>query len=92
MTLLVFAKGRDGFVIISDRKESDVMGLENDVTKYCLPKNKEFFLSLAGNGTRAESLFARLAKPDVKSINIISTIKDFIRATYAESQEIQYVD
>lgn len=87
MTLLVFARGYDGFVIVSDRKESVASGQENEIQKYCLPENEEFFLVLAGDGKRAKSLFARLSRPDVAACNVISTMGDFVRANHAECQE-----
>ncbi len=92
MTLLIFARGNDGFVIISDRKESDNTVQGNEVQKYYLPRNEEFFLTLAGNGTSAKALFASLATKNVDSINIIPTVQDFVKATYAEFQEPRHVE
>ena len=88
MTLLVYAKGNDGFVILSDRKESEYKGQGNEVRKYYLPKNKEFFLSLAGDGTTAKALFSYLdTSENVNSTNIISTIQNFTSSIYAELQK-----
>jgi len=87
LTLLIFARGNDGFVIISDRKESEKIGQGNEVPKYYLPENREFFLALAGDGTVPKALFAALERSkDVDSANIISTIQDFVTATFAVFQ------
>ena len=87
MTLLIFARGNDGFVIISDRKESEGIGQGNEVQKYYLPENKEFFLTLAGDGAIPQHLFASLADKNVDSTNIRTTIQSFIQATFTELQE-----
>lgn len=92
MTILVFAKGYDGFVIASDRKESDASGQGNEVQKYCLSENGEFFLVLAGDGMRSQFLFTHLSKSDAVASNIIPTIDSFVRSSYVEYQGTGWVE
>jgi len=92
VTLIIFAKCKDGFIIISDRKESEY-GQGNHIQKYFLSNNEEFFLALSGDGQLAKTLFSTLdEKNTIKSNKVISEIQDSVKSIYAEFQQARKVE
>ena len=90
MTLLMFAKGNDGFVIASDRKETIDAGLGNDVEKYVLCADGDFFLALAGDGRFNEGLYAHLSRN--RAGDISQTIMAYRHEYFGRYQQIRVQD
>lgn len=86
MTLLVFARGRDGFVIASDRKETVGAGPGNEVRKYRLYPDRDFVLALAGDGHFNKALFGRL--PGRPKGGVLDVLKDARRDYFDEYQKL----
>lgn len=83
MTLLIFYKCSDGFIIISDRKETESHGSGNEVPKYYQSENDDVYLVLAGSGLQSKILFSSLSTMhDINSQNAVSKISEFIQ-TYS---------
>lgn len=84
MTLLTFARGSDGFVIVSDRKETN-SAWDGEVQKYFMPKDRGIFLALAGDGSFNKWLFNRLHGYDDARL-CLEQIRTLRRAYFAEHQ------
>lgn len=79
MTLVVFVRCNDGFVIISDRKETNTSNVGQITKKYYLSKNQEFILALAGDSPRIDIIFTSLIIDNsINSNSIISKLDKII--------------
>ena len=85
MTLILFAKGKDGLVLVSDKQGSVEGGEKIIVKKIFLSKNKNYILSLAGDGNRIEQIYALLQTLSIKKQDIEQKINSIISMTYEKN-------
>ncbi|CUR51803.1 protein of unknown function [Nitrosotalea devaniterrae] len=78
MTLLIFASCSDGFVIVSDRKQTYDLNLGAEFTKCLLSGNGDFFIALSGINNLPKVLLDRLNSNSINSQNIELEIKSII--------------
>ena len=78
MTLLIFASCADGFVIVSDRKQTHDLSLGTEFTKCLVSGNGEFYISLAGINNLPKVLLDRLNSDSINSQNVESEIRSII--------------
>lgn len=60
MTLIIFIKCADAFILLLDRKESNTSSVGQVTKKYYLPTNQEFVLALAGESVRIDTIVSDL--------------------------------
>ena len=65
MTLILFAKCNEGFLLIADKQGSVDGGEKLSVQKIFSPKSRKYILALAGDGNRIEQIYSML-----KTLNI----------------------
>lgn len=56
MTLIIYIQCNDATIVILDRKESDTSQTGQITKKYYLPTNHDFFLALAGDSIRIDTI------------------------------------
>jgi len=90
VTLIIFARYRDGTIVISDRQGSVFSGEKRSVKKIYFSENKEYFLALAGDGSRIEQIHSMLDELNIVKNEIRSKLKPLIDQTHFKtSQEIE---
>jgi len=82
MTLIIFAKYSDGFVIIADKQSSRNDGQKRTVKKI-FENEDEYYLALAGDGDRIDDLRQLLEEFEI-SKNEIPKMKTFMNQTYTK--------
>lgn len=88
MTLIVYAKCRDGHIIALDRKENSLYGAPSESEKYYFNENAQFLLALGQDGWYAKSLFGLLSRDDsINNSNIKQKIAEKVRTIYAQDQQ-----
>lgn len=75
MTLLMAVKADDGFVAISDRKETYANKPPKNVRKYHMDKKGGFYVSLAGDGRLAQGVLDKLSKARTGPADVIERIR-----------------
>ena len=90
MTLLTFARGNDGFVLVSDRKESASDGSRNEVDKFYLDADGKFFLALAGDAAFNKPLFTHLKHGCDSTDTVVNRLKSYRREYYARRQNAMH--
>jgi hypothetical protein len=78
LTLLIFANCLDGFVIVSDRKQTHDLSLAAEFQKCLLSGNEDFFITLAGTNNLPKVLLDRLNSNSINSENIESEIRSIV--------------
>lgn len=84
MTLLIFASCSDGFVIVSDRKQTYDLNLGAEFTKCLLSRNEDFFIALAGINNLPKVLLDRLNSTSINSQNVESEIRSIVSSYHDE--------
>ena len=90
MTLIIFSRYKDGIIIISDRQGSLSTGERRSVKKIYVHKNKEYYLSLAGDASRIEQIYFILDQFSISKNELRTKLKSFIDQTYFKtSQDVE---
>ena len=88
MTLIIYAKCIDGYVLISDRQASIGGGEKSIVPKIYSPQDKSFILALAGDGSRIEEVYTTFdTDPSLKEQDVIGVVKSILQTNYMENSE-----
>ena len=77
MTLLISVDCKNGFLIITDRKE-ELDGI-NNIEKYLLSKSKDFFIALSGNVNLSKGILSSMNTKEINVENIKDEIEKFIK-------------
>lgn len=79
MTLIIYARYDGGIIIISDKKQNDeTSNPGQSVRKYFLPTHHEYVISLAGDGTRIDTITTPLEIEQTKGEDIKKKIHDIV--------------
>ena len=87
MTLIIFSRYKDGIIIISDRQGSLSTGERRSVKKIYSHKNKDYYLSLAGDASRIEQIYFILDQFSISKNELRTKLKSFIDQTYFKTSE-----
>jgi len=85
MTLILYAKCKEGFVLIADKQGSLIGGEKMVVKKIFTSKNKKYILALAGDGSRIEQIYSMLKTLNIDNKEIEEKIKSIIGMTYQKN-------
>jgi len=79
MTLIIYAKYADGVIIIADKKQNDdTSNSDQSVRKYFLPDHQEYVISLAGDGTRIDTITTPLEIEQTQGDDIKKKLHDIV--------------
>ncbi len=86
MTLIIYSKCKDAIIIISDKKQNDVISNHSQVIrKYFLPNHQEYVLALAGDGTRVDTITTPLDIEQTSTKNVKEKIRKIVEIPRGES-------
>lgn len=79
MTLIVYSKCLDATIIATDKKQSDpALNQTQSVRKYFLPEHHQYVLSLAGEGTRVDTITTPLEIDQTPAVEIKEKIRSVV--------------
>ena len=82
LTLIIYAKCRDGIILISDRQASNGEGEKKIVNKIYSSSNKKLILAFAGDGLRIENIYSTFdADPHLKDGDVINIMKSILSSS-----------
>ena len=79
MTLIIYSKCVDATIIISDKKQNDVIANHSQVIrKYFLPSHQEYVIALSGDGTRVDTITTPLDIEQTSADNVKKKIQSIV--------------
>ncbi len=86
MTLLMAVKADDGFVAISDRKETYANKPPTNVRKYHMDKKGGFYISFAGDGRLAQGVLDKLGRARTGPADVVERIRMIASALFDKAK------
>jgi len=86
VTLIIYSKCADATIIISDKKQNDVIANHSQVIrKYFLPNHQEYVIALAGDGTRVDTITTPLDIEQTSADNVKKKIQSIVEIPREEN-------